>query len=432
MSKQKLEEILTLNNEQFRLVAINNKYGIIQLSYTGNITFNYDISNKEEIYVGITKILNNMTDEGTPIAFETNISSIQNLNSYIFEDNEGKCYFKKNKVDPLILLCLYKSGYSSQNKKSENEIVLVNIHYKYNFRIQPYDLNTSIVVSNYETSVYQVYPEELNFVSENFVNMGFIMKDGIYFLNIALFYPDSISYVNIPSLNCEKLIGVKICKIPIFHFIKQNYKENNISYIYHSSSKNNIKIDYGLPPIKISLPNNIIKIPIAVEENSNTKVVCSNFKIYLITDYDDSNNIFDASNIEEKTSFNTTIRLDTNYEQMLNNINCRLWKSKNRNLIIICQTNFNINVGEDFNAKGHITETTFNYNDYKVAIVSDAVLSLYIQNKNCSFLYADEQIINVMENDEFYDLNFKMDIYNNESLFLSNMERNYIQLNKRK
>ena len=57
ISKEKIEEILIKNNEQFNLYYKNNLEGIYKLDYIKPITINYDITKKEDIYVGINEIL---------------------------------------------------------------------------------------------------------------------------------------------------------------------------------------------------------------------------------------------------------------------------------------------------------------------------------------------------------------------------------------
>ena len=77
----KIKRNTPLNNEKFRIMTINDEIGIIKLNYTGLITLNYNVDIKEDIYVGINKIINNEIDFGIPIALETNITTIFNLNS---------------------------------------------------------------------------------------------------------------------------------------------------------------------------------------------------------------------------------------------------------------------------------------------------------------------------------------------------------------
>ena len=427
IEKEKLEEILSLNGELFKVISINDEIGTIYSDFVGKIIVNYDLFNKEDIYVGISKILNNETELGIPIAFETNITSISNLNSYRFDDIDGYCYFKKTKIKPLLLLCVYQIGYSSIKKSLENEIIYDNIHYKFNFRIQPYSINTNISVLENGSSIYSSDKEELNFISQNINNIKLIVENSFFINNLALLYSDSKSSSNKKNINCLNLKGIIKCEISIFYFIKQNYKENNYVKVYHSYQNPSLKIDYGIAPIQVKLPEKIIDISIDIKENYDKKLICENSRIYLLTNYN-SDDIFNSSTIEEQTLFKTTFTTSEKYNPNIYNLTCRLWKPKDTNLIIICESDTDLISDKQSEFQGYFNETTFYYNDFIVIITPDILLSFKIKNQTCPFLYAEKQLINLKENDEFYELNFKIDIYNNESLFLSNMEKNYINL----
>ena len=435
ISKLKLEEILTKKTESFRIMTTNNNDNIIELEYIGLITINCNVIKKEDIYVGITKVLNNVSEAEIPIAFETNVTSIQNLTSLtsatfkIRDDDNERCYFKKTKINHLLLLCFYKNYYPTPIRILEEEKVINDAHYKYNFRIQPYNISSNTQVYSSGSGIYLTDPEELKFSLQTPITVRFITETPYYVGNIALLYSDSKSYTKINYLECENKNKMKKCKVPISYFIKQNYKENTNSYIYpsHFYSYNELITDYEVAPILVTLPDKMIVINVINNENSDTKIICNNAMIYLITDYDDSNNIFDSSDIEEKTLFNTSFKTVNNNNY---NITCRLWKSNKKNIFILCQTNNDLFFSYEQIIQGDIQETIFHYNDYSVVLISDNLLKFEYQNGSCPFLYSDEQIINVNQNnDNYYDLKFKIGSYNGEPLFLSNIDINYINLN---
>jgi len=137
VSKEKLEEILAKNNEQFRVGALHDNAGLVKFIGVLNITINYKIDKKEDIYIGIIGTLTKESDLLVPFGFETNVTNISNLYSDIIDN----CYFKKFNDNPLLFLCRLdqtpKEPFSFGN--ITNEIVLNNLHYKYNFRIQPFE-----------------------------------------------------------------------------------------------------------------------------------------------------------------------------------------------------------------------------------------------------------------------------------------------------
>ena len=439
ISKQKLEEILIQNNEQFRVVAIDNDIGIVEFDYIKPITLNYDVIEKADIYIGITKLLNNVTNCGIPIAIETNITSLPNLQSDIFDyiyriyDGEynGYCYFKKIKNTPLLILCTNRTSYNRYILYSNQENVLSNIHYKFRFRIQPYALNEGYNVENSGEGILLTDLEELNFVSQNSINIRLIMGTNNTKTNyISLMNSNSSTYTS-DSLACKGYFMINVCNIPISYFIKKNYKDNGLYYIYQSYNNYNFKIDYGIAPIKVTFPDKMIVINIKEEDNPDKEIICRNAKFYLITDYYDSENIFDATNIEEKTSFQTTIRIQTNSDNFYK-ITCKLRKLKDSNLIIICQSDTYVYIEKDYSSiKGYLGEVVFDYNGYRIVILNNFnnfVLNFDFEYRICPFLISDEQSINIGDNKTPNELKFEIDSYNNEQLFMSNMNLNYIKL----
>ncbi len=96
-----------------------------------------------------------------------------------------------------------------------------------------------------------IYPEILNFTSEDTLSITFITSfagDRYFFL----LNPNS------SPLECENLNQMKICRIPASHFVK---KKSGYFYLHYQNGKI-IKEFYDLPPIKVILPNSLIEIPI--------------------------------------------------------------------------------------------------------------------------------------------------------------------------
>ena len=427
INKKSIEEILTINNDQFKVMAIHEDFGIIYLDFIFNITINYDIINREDIFVGITDILNSNTEIGVPIVFRTNITSIKDLTSSEKSILEGNCHFKKTIINPLYLICSFKEGYRANIVSLDKELILDNIHYKYNFRIQPFYINTAISVSyyNYGTIIYLTYPIELNFKYQNSLIIKFIVGVGSGANNIRFIYSDSSLNDHQSSLDCKSLYKVKVCNVSISHFSLQNYREIGYCNIYHP------KIDYGVSPIKVVLPLKILNIEVGNTENYNTQFLCQNGIIKLITNYNDTeSNIFNIDDIEEKTLFKITLKTTNSIDNQTKfDLNCRLWKPKNQKLIIICHSDKNLKITEEKLVNAYFNDTAFNYNGYRIVIISNTYLSFRTLKSNCPFLYSDEQMIKVKEEMEFYELNFKIDTYINEPLFLSASNLNYIYLN---
>ena len=137
---------------------------------------------------------------------------------------------------------------------------------------------------------------------------------------------------------------------------------------------------------------------------------------------DNETNFFNASDIEEKTAFNTSILIDNNSTY---NVICKLWKPIDEKLNMFCKFNEILDFG-----RHHFTinPSSFNYNGKKYNIIT-RTNSLILQqyNESIPFLYSGKQILKINENIDTYYLKYKIVEYHNETLFvLSN--NNYIIL----
>ena len=418
ISKEKLEIFYSENRPS--ITAYNGYEEIDDFYLETSLTINFSPTTiKEDIYVGITNILLNEINKNRVI-FQTNITSLQNINTKTFNKN---CYFWKTRMNPLFIFC--KSIPS--NFSLEKELILDDIHYKYNFRIQPYDLNPINTIFCFGNNLISYYPEEINFEFQNSISIIFCTSFNNDKSNILIIYPEPNSYSNIPYLKCQSVAIIKKCEVSISNFIRQNYKQNEYGYFLITDKNNKISFNVALSPIKIILPEKIIAINIEKEDNSNVIKICKNRLFYIITDYSDTKaNIFDASDIEMKTYFKTKLSYNWLRTLILKDINCRLWKPKNGNLIIICQLDDNANINKDLNV--YFNDTAFNYNDYRVVIYSNTFFSMQTENNDCPFIYADKQYLNIIEEIEIYELNFILAEYNNELLFISSDEEIFINL----
>ena len=398
ISKEKLEEVLILKNEQFKIGAINDTIGILNFDSILNITINYEIDKKEDIYVEIIDIFSSNGLQGVPIAFKTNVTDIPNINSDIL----NLCYFKKNKYSPLLYLCnfyVYTPSY-----KIDNTIFMNNSHYKYNFIILPSDKTYYLHIYNTGKSFNFVFPEILNFTSEESLTIKYLISDASL--------TDNIKYISDSDyLKCEYINGLKRCIVPFTHFIRQKsgyYYLNQInveeSFIHYESS-----------PINVILPENIIEIYVNDEDNQDYKIIGKNNILSFVTNYTDERNIFNIDDIEEKTHFNTTISLNQYNDGIYFKVTCRLWKPKNDKIRLLCKLNESIGINFI-----KINNALFSYKEYKIAIIS--TMSYQTQgvktSRNIPFIYSDKQEINIEENKQFYELKFKFEEYNNDVLYL--------------
>ena len=406
LTREKIESFVPFEHDTFELGCINKTFGSISFISAFEITINYCLNiTKEDIYVGITKLLDNTTEIYGHYAYETNISDIPNLSSGIFylpkNDTRIFNYFKKTNANKnMLLLCLpMEMGEYSLGQLNE-EYVIYDVHYKYNFRIQPVINKETISVETNGAFIELVYPEILNFTSEEELNIYYLtpLTMHSYFIKLN---PNSY------YLDCENLLGVKKCTVYYNHF---EGKESGYYNTYHLNHKGDLAIYYDANPIKVILPIPEKKVEISVNYYTSMEIGL-NGTLYMITDYNDTEaNIFNISDIEDKTSFGTIIYDDYgNYYYT----KCRLWKPKEANIRIFCDINDKLKKEVQ---EIRFNSTTFEYNDYKVYIKFNNQITLTQYNVSIPFLYSDKQNINIEDGKEVYNIKFKTENYNNEKL----------------
>ena len=130
---------------------------------------------------------------------------------------------------------------------------------------------------------------------------------------------------NLGNIKCYSSIYAYICKILSEYF---NYSKHRYYNLYHLNCLKNYSILYEVPKFEVILPKSKT-ININICDNSRDPIkIGEKGIIYLTTDYNDSErNIFNTSDIEEKTKFKTIL-----YNHILSLIiYCRLWKPNNEN-----------------------------------------------------------------------------------------------------
>ena len=216
----------------------------------------YNDIEKINVYVGITKLIENVADHDTPIAYETNITNINNIlmdseafNLYFMNDNGGEedcsCSFRKYDAKPLLLVCFVNNEGTNWLKEITQEQIYDDLNIKYNFRIQPVNNEEKIYSKRGSgTLIFWTHPEVLDFTKSDSLIIEYGMEN-----------PDSLIGItfneNAQDLNCQT-IGkeIKRCTVPKSHFtgLKSGYyftKHNN-----HLGTKST---SYEGRPVKVFL-----------------------------------------------------------------------------------------------------------------------------------------------------------------------------------
>ncbi len=377
---------------------------------------NYPNLPKIDIKIKITKLEDNYfyNDHYFAYEVETNVKNISNLLTEIFslkfKNNNGEvknkgCYFKKSIGSPFYLLCRgYDLGANSLYEIKE-EIILDDIHHKYNFHIQPVKNDEKIYITNISeksrSEIIFAFQKTLDFSIKDEIKLELMMENLFETKGIRL-NPDATK-----DLDCENFVNrYKRCIVPKSHF--ENKKSGYYS-VYHLNPINKYSKFYEISPIKVILPsedNIIIKIK---DIDTSPVKIGLNGAIAFKTDFEDSQNIFDPSDIETKTVNKLSFSGNNKIYQAV----CHLWKPIRENLRLICKFNDNID-----SQKIKLNKFIFAYKDYNIEIISENHLNINQLNTAISFLYSDKQIINIIDPINEYNLIFKKKVYNKEQLIL--------------
>ena len=399
--ESQLKILLTVNNEKFKLMAINDKYGVYSIDNVLDITINSTVDIKLNINIYDIKLINNISEIGSAFTYTTNITNIPQ----IMTAESDLCRYKKNGIDPLLILCTpTKEGNFSMGNISESKNY-DNVHYKYNITFGPLENYEYVYIDDYGTQIKMVYQNYLNLTFEEYLTVDFIMDNPHLMKKIKL-NPDSND-----ELKCDNLVGMKRCYVPEEHF---KGKKSGYYYLYHSNHLNEISIDLSADPIYVELPpENFVIMRIKLEDNKEVKQIGRLGLIDFVTNYyDKERNIFDSSDIENMTVFTSKV-IDQKGNSF--SVNCRLWKPTNEKVRLFCTLNeiLYFNISEII-----LNNVSFSYKNYTIFIFSKEPIKVKQLSYKVPFLYYETQEINIREGIDSYEFKFKIDSYNKELLFI--------------
>ena len=314
ITKSKIIEIAKTSNQTYKLDVFAEYRSFYKFKMVFDIRINYKTL-KENIYIGIKSLLKDSIKRNynSYIAYETNITDINNIHSGIFTFSFKRvdyylssrifnCNFKKTTNTPLLFICYYWLAFSSQKfyiEKSTQIYTLENINIKYNFIIPTFsNYDQFSFNSDRGTFVNFSYPNILDFTKQEIYTIDYCVESPYYLDNIKLDL-DSSNY-----LECENKNGyVKRCEVPKSHFTA------NKNGYYNTYASN--KQLYELAPIQVIFEKEyIIEINIKKEYNMKVTQKGKNGPIILITDYFDDENIFNNYDIKEDTDFTSSITVN--------------------------------------------------------------------------------------------------------------------------
>ena len=230
--------------------------GYSKLPLVGRITVIYNTVQKTDVFVGITKLLENVAEGDSSFALETNVTNIKqvltipdNLNFDIFNENKNTnafCSFRKDYNNPLLIICFANNEIKDDFSLTdlEKEIIVDKSNVKYTFRVQPFKIKEKIYYSSkYNgTNIMHILPEMLDFTKNENLNV-YYSAERVAKLKGITFNKDK------GDLSCEIINGgLYRCNVPKTHFDKNGY------YITkHTNHLNTKSTFYESRPIKVVL-----------------------------------------------------------------------------------------------------------------------------------------------------------------------------------
>ena len=229
--------------------------GIFRLPFVGAITVIDNIVEKTDVFVGITRLIENVAEGDSTFALETNVTNIKKvltkldvLHLDIFNENQNEkadCSFRKYDDNPLLIPCIpyYKIISDFQLKGLEKEII-IDVHIKYRFRVQPFNITEKIYYSSKDNGavILHIFPEMLDFTKRENLYI-YYSAERVEKLKGITFNKDK------GGLSCEIINGrLYRCNLPKTHFDKNGY--HITKHINHLNSSSTF---YESRPIKVAL-----------------------------------------------------------------------------------------------------------------------------------------------------------------------------------
>ena len=194
-------------------------------------------------------------------------------------------YFKKMNGKCLMLMVEYYflTKRVVYQPKFPDGVVLNDIHYKYNFIVQPFVLERSVhLIKNPGAKLFLMYPEKINLASSNSSIIRFIMN------NSSLIEGIKLNLDCKSDLECEDLNRMKKCIVPKSHFYM---KRSGYFNSYHKRYTEKYFVIYDASLINITLPEKEdAELYIEYEDNKNTKKIGYQGFLNFVINYDDNKN----------------------------------------------------------------------------------------------------------------------------------------------
>ena len=387
-------------------------------------------SQKENEYIGITKLLTPYVAYPAIIAYETNITNFPYIYTKIFRlnftfvyvgiKNKGSlnCSFVKFKLTPLRIICKKMFDFELTLDEIKEEFIFNDLNYKYDFRIQPVknEEKINILKDKYNSYVYWINPNHLDFRNNKSYTIDIVGN----FTRISL---QTLEYIGVSfneneeELKCEYLENLKTCNVSFEHF---NGLKNGYHYLRDVINKDTKLISYEAEPIKVTLAPLTVEIKEIVKNEIGQKGTII-FKTYV----EEFISIIDT---EKKEIFEHVI-INKNDNTKNYNISCGFWKGEiiGNSIYVFCDLNESIPEGDYYI---QFNNSIF-YSYYNVLLLSDKY-DIKKTNEEKIDIYSGKQILEISDEKETYNLTFKVFSYYSEKLFLKINTESFLECEQNK
>ena len=241
---------ISIKQNTFYLRYYHDVIGSKSFKFAGQIYINYNNVNEEDIYLKIEKPIYNKLDKYSYITFPTNVTKLPRIKTLRFStmisNKDSSCFLiKHNELTPLYFLCSVRieTTFTITNYGGFRQN---NIHYKYNFILEPGNMDATITNNNERSdTVVALNPETLDFSKVDSV------KVFLYFGN-----PDRVKNIRFNEagndLECEDKSEMKICQVPKSHF---NGAKTGYYFVRHKSETNGYMAHYEAFGVNYVLQN---------------------------------------------------------------------------------------------------------------------------------------------------------------------------------
>ena len=258
LTKKQVEENLVQfeGNTFLEVEYSNSNYRIKKFPFIPKIDIIHNIQ-KKDINVLITKLIQNVGEHDTPIAYETNINDLENvymdLESFDLtfesekEEKKAGCGFRKYDNNPLLLVC-FINRVGEYWLKEITEDIKIESDLKYNFIIKPVKLSDKLYLNSGLSGsfIFFFYPEVIDFSKKDTFTVDYYIEE-----------PKSLTGItfneNEKDLVCENLGSfMKRCTVPKSHFTG---KKTGYYFTKHQNHLNKKSSSYEALPIKVIFPS---------------------------------------------------------------------------------------------------------------------------------------------------------------------------------